>query len=163
LAVLGLSFLAGSIPSSNIAARRRASVDLRDVGTGTVSGSALYRVAGFGPLALTGVADIAKAAVGPVLAGPTRPRLAALAGSAAIAGHNWSLRAVAGCPRRAGTMGDPGDARRSRRWARGFADRPRRVRGAVRARARPDAYARSGRDLDRGVRGCADVDEAARR
>jgi glycerol-3-phosphate acyltransferase PlsY len=57
LAVLGLSFLAGSTPSSNIAARRRASVDLRDVGTGTVSGSALYRVAGFGPLALSGTEE----------------------------------------------------------------------------------------------------------
>jgi glycerol-3-phosphate acyltransferase PlsY len=90
LAVLGVSFVAGSIPSSNIAARRRASVDLRTVGTGTVSGTALYRVAGFGPLALSGVADIAKAAVGPALAGPARPRLAALAGGAAIAGHNWS-------------------------------------------------------------------------
>ena len=88
--MLGLSFFAGSIPSCNIAARRRACVDLREVGTGTVSGSALYRVAGFRPLALSGIADIAKATVGPVLAGPTRPRLAALAGGAAIAGHNWS-------------------------------------------------------------------------
>ena len=88
--MLGLSFLAGSIPSSNIAARRRASVDLRDVGTGTVSGTGLYRVAGFGPLAVSGIADIAKATVGPLLAGRERPRLAALAGGAAVAGHNWS-------------------------------------------------------------------------
>ena len=90
LAVLGLSFAAGAIPSSNIAARRRASVDLRDVGTGTVSGTSLYRVAGFGPLAVAGIADIAKATIGPLLAGPERPHLAALAGGAAIVGHNWS-------------------------------------------------------------------------
>jgi glycerol-3-phosphate acyltransferase PlsY len=89
-AVLALSFVAGAIPSSNIAARRRASVDLRDVGSGTVSGTALYRVAGFAPLAVTGIIDIAKAAIGPALAGRSRPQLAALAGGVAIAGHNWS-------------------------------------------------------------------------
>ena len=90
VAVLGVSFLAGSIPSSNIAARLRASVDLRDIGSGTVSGTGLYRVAGFGPLAAAGIADIAKATIGPLLAGPTRPGLAAVAGGVAIAGHNWS-------------------------------------------------------------------------
>jgi glycerol-3-phosphate acyltransferase PlsY len=89
-AVLACSFLAGAIPSSNIAARRRAAVDLREHGSGTVSGSGLFEVAGFGPLAVAGIADIAKATVGPILAGPDRPVLAALAGGAAIAGHNWS-------------------------------------------------------------------------
>jgi glycerol-3-phosphate acyltransferase PlsY len=98
LAVLATSFLAGSIPFSNIAARRRAGVDLRDVGTGTVSGTSLYRVAGFTPLAASGIADIAKATVGPLLAGRDRPVLAATAGAAAIAGHNWSpwLRGAGG-------------------------------------------------------------------
>src|SRR3981081_4189302 len=62
LAVLGVSFVAGSIPSSNIAARRRASVDLRTVGTGTVSGTGLYRVAGFGPLPVSGIDAIPQAA-----------------------------------------------------------------------------------------------------
>ena len=38
MTLLGISFAAGSIPSSNIAARRRASVDLRAVGTGTDPG-----------------------------------------------------------------------------------------------------------------------------
>jgi glycerol-3-phosphate acyltransferase PlsY len=90
LKVLGVSFLAGSIPSSYIAARARAAVDLRDVGTGTVSGTGLYDVAGFGPLAVAGIADIAKAAIGPLLAGKSRGRLAAVAGGFAIAGHNWS-------------------------------------------------------------------------
>jgi glycerol-3-phosphate acyltransferase PlsY len=96
--VLATSFAAGSIPSSNIAARLRAGVDLRDVGAGTVSGTSLYRVTGFAPLAITGIADIAKATVGPVLAGRERPWLAAFAGGAAIAGHNWSpfLRGAGG-------------------------------------------------------------------
>jgi glycerol-3-phosphate acyltransferase PlsY len=98
MAVLAASFVAGAIPSSNLAARRRAGVDLRHVGSGTVSGTSLYRVAGFGPLAVAGVADIAKGTVGPLLAGRDRPVLQALAGGAAIAGHNWSpfLRGAGG-------------------------------------------------------------------
>jgi glycerol-3-phosphate acyltransferase PlsY len=58
----------------------------------------LYRVAGFVPLATAGIADIAKATVGPLLAGRGRPVLGAVAGSAAIAGHNWSplLRGAGG-------------------------------------------------------------------
>ena len=88
--VVGLAWLAGSIPFSNIAARLRAGVDLREVGGGTVSGTALHGVAGFGPLAVAGVADIAKGVVGPVLAGRDRPTLAALSSTAAVTGHNWS-------------------------------------------------------------------------
>ena len=96
--VAGAAFLAGSIPFSNLAARRRAGVDLRDVGTGTVSGTSLYDVAGFGPLAAAGVCDVAKGAVGPLLAGRDRPVLAAVAGGLAVAGHNWSpfLRGAGG-------------------------------------------------------------------
>jgi glycerol-3-phosphate acyltransferase PlsY len=98
MAVLAISFAAGSIPSSQIAARVRVGADLRAVGTGTVSGTSLYRVAGFMPLAVSGIADIAKATVGPLLAGRDRPVLRAVAGGAAIAGHNWSpfLRGAGG-------------------------------------------------------------------
>lgn len=97
-AVVALGWLAGSIPFSNIAARARAGVDLRDVGGGTVSGTALHSVAGFGPLAVAGVCDIAKGAVGPALAGRERPMLAAAATVASVAGHNWSpwLRGAGG-------------------------------------------------------------------
>jgi acyl phosphate:glycerol-3-phosphate acyltransferase len=73
-----------------LAARLVAGVDLRDRGTGTVSGSGLYDVAGFGPLAVAGSLDLAKGAVGPWLAGPQRPVLRALAAGAGVAGHNWS-------------------------------------------------------------------------
>jgi glycerol-3-phosphate acyltransferase PlsY len=98
VAVLGVSFAAGSIPSSQIAARLTADVDLRDVGSGTVSGTSLFRVSGFMPLAISGIADIMKGAAGPLLAGRARPGLAAVAGGAAIAGHNWSplLRGAGG-------------------------------------------------------------------
>ena len=89
-AVLGLAYLAGSIPFANIAARSTRGADLREVGTGTVSATGLYRIAGFGPMALAGCLDIAKGAVGPLLAGRDRPELAALAGGAAVVGHDWS-------------------------------------------------------------------------
>lgn len=66
-------------------------VDLRSYGTGTVSGTGLFRVAGLGPLLVGGILDVAKGAVGPALAGRDRPGLAALAGGAAVIGHDWSV------------------------------------------------------------------------
>jgi glycerol-3-phosphate acyltransferase PlsY len=97
LLVVGAAFLLGSIPFSNLAARRTRGVDLRDVGTGTVSGTSLYRVAGFVPMAVAGIGDVAKGAGGALLAGD-RPARAAVAGGAAVAGHNWSpfLRGAGG-------------------------------------------------------------------
>jgi glycerol-3-phosphate acyltransferase PlsY len=90
--------LAGSLPFSEIAARLVAGVDLRSIGTGTVSGTALYEVAGFGPLALAGSLDVLKGSVGPLLAGPHRPGLTALSTCLAITTHNWSpfLRGAGG-------------------------------------------------------------------
>ena len=91
-------FLVGSIPFSNIAARMTRGVDLRMVANGTVSGTSLYRVAGFGPLAAAGVLEIGKGAVGPLVAGKDHPVAAALAAGACVAGHNWSpfLRGAGG-------------------------------------------------------------------
>ncbi len=96
--VIGAAFLAGSIPFANIAARWVGGVDLRTVGTGTVSGTGLYKVAGFGPLAVAGVFEVAKGAVGPLLAGAEREALAGIAGGVAVAAHNWSpfLRGAGG-------------------------------------------------------------------
>jgi glycerol-3-phosphate acyltransferase PlsY len=84
------SYAVGAVPFSNIAAHRTHGVDLREVGSGTVSGTSLYRVAGFAPLAIAGVLELAKAAPGVLAAGPDRPVLQALAAGAAVAGHNWS-------------------------------------------------------------------------
>ncbi len=88
--VLALSFAAGAIPFSGLAARLVAGVDLRYRGSGTVSGTGLYDVAGFGPLAVAGSLDVAKGALGPLLAGRDRPVLGAVAAGVTIAGHNWS-------------------------------------------------------------------------
>jgi acyl phosphate:glycerol-3-phosphate acyltransferase len=88
--VLALSYWCGAVPFSNIAARVVAGVDLRQHGTGTVSGTGLYEVAGFLPLALAGSLDVAKGAIGPLLAGSDRPLLGALGAGASVAGHDWS-------------------------------------------------------------------------
>lgn len=95
---MGAAFLVGSIPFSNIAARLISEVDLRGVGNGTVSGTGLYRVAGFGPLAAAGVLEVGKGAVGPLLVGRDHPTAAAVAAGLAVAGHNWSpfLRGAGG-------------------------------------------------------------------
>lgn len=92
------AFIVGAIPWSNLVARRTRGVDLRDTGTGTVSGTALFSVAGFPALAFAGVLDVAKGAAGPLLAGSGRPVLAGIAGGVAVAGHNWSpfLRGAGG-------------------------------------------------------------------
>ncbi len=85
-----VGFLAASIPFSYLMARAVRDVDLRSVGTGTVSGTGLYEVAGFGPLAVAGVLEVAKGAVGPLLAGRGHPGVGAAATAPAVAGHNWS-------------------------------------------------------------------------
>ncbi len=90
LAVVAAAFGTGAIPFSGILARLLRGVDLRTTGTGTVSGTGLYRVAGLGPLLVGGILDLGKGSVGPLLAGRRRPVLAAAAGSAAVVGHNWS-------------------------------------------------------------------------
>lgn len=84
-----LSFLAGAVPFSNLVARQSRGVDLRDTGSGTVSGTALYRVAGFRALAFAGICDVAKGALGPLLL-LDHPVVAGIAGGLAVAGHNWS-------------------------------------------------------------------------
>jgi acyl phosphate:glycerol-3-phosphate acyltransferase len=90
VSLVAASYLAGALPWSQIVARRRG-VDLRSVENGTVSGTGLYRVAGFVPLAVAGSLDVAKGAVGPAVAGASRPGLAATAAAAGVAGHNWSI------------------------------------------------------------------------
>jgi acyl phosphate:glycerol-3-phosphate acyltransferase len=88
--LVAASYLVGAVPWSQILARRRG-VDLRSVDDGTVSGTGLYRVAGFVPLAVAGSLDVAKGAFGPAIATTRRPTLAATAAAAGVAGHNWSV------------------------------------------------------------------------
>ncbi len=85
------AYLVGSVSFSYIVARVFSGADLRNVGTGTVSGSGVGVAAGFWPMALAGLLDIGKgAAVVAPMAG-SRPMIAALAAGAAAVGHNWSV------------------------------------------------------------------------
>jgi glycerol-3-phosphate acyltransferase PlsY len=91
-------FAAASIPFSNVAARATRGVDLREHGGGTVSGTGLFEVAGFAPLAVAGIFEVAKGSVGAALARREGAHTVALASAAAVCGHNWSpwLRGAGG-------------------------------------------------------------------
>ena len=91
--VLVVAYLVGAVPASNIVAHLTTGRDLRRFGTGTVSGSGLYGLAGFGAMAVGGLADIAKGSFGPALALAVThdARVAALAAGCAVIGHNWSV------------------------------------------------------------------------
>ena len=88
--VILVAFAAGAVPFSYLIAQSLARTDLRQVGTGTVSGTGLYRVAGFIPLVVGGLCDVGKGALGPFLA-DDRWLLMAFAGAASVIGHNWSM------------------------------------------------------------------------
>lgn len=86
-------YLMGSIPTAYLVARRRGKSDIRHYGSGTVSGSMVYEHVARWVGVLVGLFDIAKAAVPAWLAlrlGLGLPT-AAVAGLAAVAGHNWPL------------------------------------------------------------------------
>jgi glycerol-3-phosphate acyltransferase PlsY len=84
------AYLAGAIPVSNIVARVTHGVDLREVGSGTVSPSNLYGVAGLWPTVIAGLFEVGKGAVGPALAIRQPLWAVSLAGFLAVSGHNWS-------------------------------------------------------------------------
>lgn len=85
------AYLIGSIPFSQLVARISSGADLRRVGTGTVSGTAVGRSSGFWPMALAGLLDIGKGAAAVAPVARDHPFLAAVGAGAAAAGHNWSV------------------------------------------------------------------------
>jgi len=95
---LGGSLLLGSIPFSNIVARSVTGHDLRIIGTGTVSPTNVYRVAGSRPFATACLLDLAKGAMAAVLVKDRHAALVAAAAGLTITGHNWSpfLRGAGG-------------------------------------------------------------------
>jgi glycerol-3-phosphate acyltransferase PlsY len=89
LAVLG-AYLVGAVPFSQIVSMRLVGTDLRKVGTGTVSGTGLYRIAGLWPLILGGGLDVVKGASAALLAGDDE-WLAVMVSAAVVIGHCWSV------------------------------------------------------------------------
>ncbi len=107
---LVVGYLLGSIPVGYLVVRWLRGIDVREVGSGRTGGTNVLRAAGWKAAVLTGVGDGLKALAAVLLArrlgGP--PLLVALAGVAAVVGHNYSvfLRFRGG----AGTMASIGGA-----------------------------------------------------
>jgi glycerol-3-phosphate acyltransferase PlsY len=83
------AYLIGAVPFSQLVARWRRGVDLRTVGTGTVSGTGLYRVAGIW-VVLGGGLDVAKGAAAATLADGSAASAVAVS-AAVVSGHCWSV------------------------------------------------------------------------
>jgi glycerol-3-phosphate acyltransferase PlsY len=83
----------GSIPTSYIAGRLMRNIDLRQYGSGTVSGSGVYEHVAKWAVVPVGLFDVGKAVL-PAWLGlhfDLSPYVAAAAGLAAIVGHNWPI------------------------------------------------------------------------
>ncbi len=87
-----IGYLIGSLPIGFLLGRLKG-IDVRTIGSGRTGGTNVYRALGARLGLLTGVLDFAKGVV-PVLLMRSLfgdDVAAALAGAAAVAGHNWSL------------------------------------------------------------------------
>jgi glycerol-3-phosphate acyltransferase PlsY len=91
--LIAAAYLIGSIPAAQLVSRRLKGADLRQYGSGTISASMIWEHIARWAVVPVGLFDIAKAALPVWLAlqwGLGLP-VAAAAGLAAAAGHNWSL------------------------------------------------------------------------
>jgi acyl phosphate:glycerol-3-phosphate acyltransferase len=99
VALIGLAYLIGAIPFGLLAGRLAGGVDLRQHGSHRTGTTNALRTLGLGWAAAVFVLDVAKGAVAVLLAQalyqagpPGSPEwVAAAAGVAAVAGHNWSV------------------------------------------------------------------------
>ena len=92
-ALIVAAYLLGSIPTAYLAGRWLKGIDIRHYGSGTVSGSTVYEQVAHWAVFPVGLFDIAKAALPAWLGlrlGLGQP-VAAAAGLAAAAGHNWPI------------------------------------------------------------------------
>lgn len=86
-----IGYLIGSLPIGYLLGRLKG-IDVRTLGSGRTGGTNVYRALGARLGLLTGLLDFAKGAVAVVLMRHAfGDEAAALAGAAAVAGHNWSI------------------------------------------------------------------------
>jgi len=87
-----IGYLIGSLPIGYLLGRTKG-IDVRTIGSGRTGGTNVYRALGARLGLLTGVLDFAKGAVSVLLIRSVfgDEAAAALAGAAAVAGHNWSI------------------------------------------------------------------------
>ena len=91
--VIIFGYLLGSIPTSYVAGRLIKNIDLRQYGSGTVSGSMVYEHVGRWVVVPVGLFDIAKGAI-PTWLGlqlGLGEYVSVSAGMAAVLGHNWPV------------------------------------------------------------------------
>lgn len=98
--VAAVSYLMGAIPTGWLVTKLGRGVDIRDYGSGATGGTNVLRVMGFRGFLIVAVADVLKAYI-PVLSTyyifepfegvNTAHNLQAVAGVAAIVGHDWPI------------------------------------------------------------------------
>jgi glycerol-3-phosphate acyltransferase PlsY len=99
LAIILLSYLAGSIPTSIILSKLLRGIDIRDYGSGNAGGTNTIRVLGWKIGLMVIIVDVGKGVVATLLVSQLRidplsltPDLVRIiAGSAAITGHIWTV------------------------------------------------------------------------
>ena len=98
-AIIVVSYLLGSIPTSILACRVLKGIDIREFGSKNAGATNVYRVMGWGPALFVALVDGAKGAVavlfvsriaiGQAVLDPGQMQIAA--GMSAVVGHIWSL------------------------------------------------------------------------
>ncbi len=92
LAAVLVGYLLGSVPSGWLIGKAHG-IDVRHFGSGRTGGSNVFRSLGLGAAALTGFGDVTKGVLAVWLARWLfgNELAAALAGAAAVVGHNWPV------------------------------------------------------------------------